>query len=183
MPITPTIKDKESYPLVSTHITRNTYSAIVSSTAVAYAIGQQMGILLPVPMGSSSIGGAITIEQISILDQEHLEPDINVAIFVDNPSSSILTNGSYVTISTTDQFRYAGFIPIRAASGHWNAFFSGAATKSWSMATVQPFFSFVLGVPGATLQPNTFYLSLQAASATTRASANDLIVNITYRQG
>lgn len=184
MAIAPSFKDKEGYPSISSHITRSTYNLPIANLAALHVQGQQVGAIGVIPMSASQIGTGITIEQIVIVDQEHLEPDLNLVVFNDNPGGFIFTNGNYPSVGLSNIANVAGIIPIRAASGHWNALYSGAATKSWSIATVQPFLSFTYGYTNSGVAtPTSFYVMLFANSSVTWTGANKVNLQITYRQG
>lgn len=168
---------------VTAHVIRQTVSVPVLNTAVAYAAGKQIGSLLTVTPTGIQLGTGITIEQVALVDTEHLEPDLDIFIFNDNPSNSTFGNNTYQTMNVTDRFTPVGAVSIRSASSHWKSFYSAAATKSWSVATVNPYFSFNLGsliIPSTLFQ---FYALIQAQSAVTYTGVSSLNLTIVYRQG
>lgn len=168
---------------VTAHVIRQSISVPVLNTAVLYSIGEQIGGILTITPTGIQLGTGITIEQVAIVDTEHLEPDLDIFFFNDIPSNSTFGDNTYQTMNTLDKATPVGAVSIRSASSNWKAFYSAAATKSWSVATVNPYFSFNLGSLLIENASKQFQVMVQAASAVTYAGVGSLTMTIVYRQG
>lgn len=150
----------------------------ISTTATTYGVGKQIGVNIPVTPDKRQLGRGITLEQIAIIDPQHIKPDLDLVIFSDTPSAGSFTDAAYPTIASADYSLIVGIINIRGASGHWTDIYSGGSA-SLSVATVEPYTGFEMVGNSPT---SVFNIGVFAASSFL-SGGGALRLNVHYRQG